>query len=271
MVDLGSVGGGTDRVATFARHRLMISSRLTAMNSWSMETFKRAHGIALAELRLFRIAQVIQRGAEAHTAPGRSRDSRAGAANWGPAAWSGPVRGVLSGRAVALRPSGLPSGRVAPPGRCCPVWPLPRPCCQALRHPLCFWSRCFALSDLSPIRPSWRTASGGACHELNNGPPTHTQRLTTRTGGPRLQGSVGNAWQHEGDVRPRDHRPALRRHDHMRSGQVPRRAANPFADASVGSDQCRAEPQAGRTVEPDGHRATRKAGTEEHETCRRSG
>src|SRR5688572_16520041 len=31
-----SVGGGIDLMATFARHRLMISSRLMAMNSWSM-------------------------------------------------------------------------------------------------------------------------------------------------------------------------------------------------------------------------------------------
>lgn len=30
---------------------------------------------------------------------------------------------------------------------------------------LCFWSRCFALSDLSPMRSAWRKAGGGACRE----------------------------------------------------------------------------------------------------------
>jgi len=31
------VAGGTDLVATFALHRLIISSRLSSMNSWSMD------------------------------------------------------------------------------------------------------------------------------------------------------------------------------------------------------------------------------------------
>jgi hypothetical protein len=47
----------------------------------------------------------------------------------------------------------------------------------------CFWSRCFALSDLSPMAQSWRKASGDACRELNNGRLTTSHGATTRSRG----------------------------------------------------------------------------------------
>jgi hypothetical protein len=58
------VGGDTDLAATFTLHRLMISSRFMAMNSWSIEDFQSLL-IVMVELgeRLFQSAHIpLHRG-----------------------------------------------------------------------------------------------------------------------------------------------------------------------------------------------------------------
>jgi hypothetical protein len=55
------VGGGTDLVATFALHRLMISSRLKAMNSCSMALLEGgADRMPELSFRLSKTAQAIR-------------------------------------------------------------------------------------------------------------------------------------------------------------------------------------------------------------------
>jgi hypothetical protein len=57
------VGGGTDLVATFALHRLMISSALKAMNSWSMTLLKEMpDGMPQLGIGLSKTAQPVAKG-----------------------------------------------------------------------------------------------------------------------------------------------------------------------------------------------------------------
>jgi hypothetical protein len=67
------MGGDTDLVATFSLHRLMISLRLPAMNSWSMATHSSADISPKPSFRLFKRGQPAHRtaGGDASADPSR--------------------------------------------------------------------------------------------------------------------------------------------------------------------------------------------------------
>jgi LPXTG-motif cell wall-anchored protein len=60
--------------------------------------------------------------------------------------------------------------------------------CSTFTASFCFWSRCFAFSDLSPMRQSSGMAGHCACRELNRLPAPPRRAPSQRSGGRRPVG-----------------------------------------------------------------------------------